>query len=236
MFSIGRTSGVLALVLVVVTALVGAAYTLWYEEVQVSATVSTANLDGQIQCGNAADNDEIPNLWGQLGPHRFYLPPSPLKDIGDIVSSAPSDSTYHNWVLTISNAYPGYAFDCQFELFNNGTVPWHIETEVIAVDTPDPQADYTGQCGSPHTGLCWAGTYPTSQTTWQDPTVPPIFVQAKDYRGCQVHEIGPQGSFFIGVNQSALEGKTYKVTLKFQVNQWNESQWSDCTGSGPIPR
>lgn len=236
MKGLGRKASLLAIAALIATALVGSAYTLWSENLAVDATLTTGTLDGKIHCGNAADNDEIPSLWGALGAHAYYPPPVPLKDIGDMISSVPADPSYHTWVLTVSNVYPGYAFDCEFELFNNGTVPWHIETEVIQVDAPAPQSDFSSQCGGAHTGLCWAGTYPTSPTSWQNPASSPIFVQAKDYRGCQVHEVGPQGSFFVGINQSALESQTYRIVLKFQVNQWNESQWSDCNSSGPIPR
>ena len=239
MRGLGRRVSLLAVFAVIATALLGSAYTLWYENLRLTMNVATATLDGQVQCGNAADNDNTPANWGLLGAHAFYSAPNPAamppSGVGNIVASGPIDSTFHTWQLTISNAYPGYALDCEFELFNNGSVPWRIETEVIQVDTPSQQTGYSSTCGAPHVGLCWAGSYPTNATSWTDKTGLPIFAQAKDYRGCSVNS-GTQGSFFIGVNQSALEHATYRVTLKFQVNQWNESQWSDCNSSGPIAR
>ncbi len=57
--------------------------------------------------------------------------------------------------------------------------------------------------------------------------------------GCQVHSdniFGAGGSFFSGVNQSASENSLYKISINFRVQQWNESQWTNCNDNPAVDK
>ena len=237
MNALGKRAGFLALVLVMSTALVGAAYTLWYEDVQISTHVTTGELDGRIECGVRDDNEDESG-WTNVPPADSYPQADPLKDVADPVIGDGTDP--HNYVLTLSNVYPGYMADCELHILNTGTVPWHIEMEQIVV-TEGATTVLTGQCDAPNPfsqGECWAGDISPT-----DPDGEPLYVEFSDLRGCQVHEGNQKvGSIFIGVNQSAEESTTYTVILKFRIQQWNESYWHNCGDpradppSGPPPQ
>jgi len=223
MSSIGKKAGVLALFGVFATALLGSAYTLWYEDVQLDVVAATGELDGAIYCGGIGDNE---GPWSvQLPPASFYPPADPLKDVADPITIDESDED--NFVLNLSNVYPGYMADCEVHILNTGTVPWHIEMQSIVVLVGD-DVILEGDCEAPNQfsqGICWAGDISPT-----DPDGDPLYVQFNDVRGCQVH--GPSGqkvgSLFLGVNQSALEDTEYTVLLKFRLHQWNESYWHNC--------
>ena len=59
MKGLGRKVSFLAVAAVTATALLGASYTLWYENLNLNATVATGTLDGKINCAVAGDNDEL---------------------------------------------------------------------------------------------------------------------------------------------------------------------------------
>lgn len=229
MNGLGKRASFLALAAVLATALLGSAYSLWFEQLQVNETVSTGNLDGLITCAQPVDNEINAPIGGGfwstvLAPQAFYPVASPLKD----VASAPTGTQNgpHEFDVSVSNTYPGYMEDCELHLVNTGTVPWHIEVESITV-LENGVPILTGTCpplnpNSP--GSCTAGDIsPTN------PAGKPLYVKFLDLRGCQLHEDNERiGSLFIGVNQSAHESTNYTVKLQFQVNQWNESGYSGC--------
>lgn len=241
MKGIGRRVSVLAICAVFATSLLGAAYTLWYEDLKLNVDVTTGTLDGAIGCGALGDN-EMASWLGFGQPFSSYPKAVPLKDVAhgnpDIIPPLdPSgfDQPFtseqgvddNTWQLTVHNTYPGYMMDCELHVFNTGTVPWHLEVESIMITGPNGDVlnvDCTG-VGSP-TANCAAGNLGigTNSPSWS-----PIYVQWKDFEGCQVHA-GEElnSSFFVGVNQSALEGSDYNIMLKIRVHQWNESQWAGC--------
>lgn len=235
----GRKASFLGVMAVMATALLGAAYTLWYENINVTANVATGTLDGRIICGGiVGDNDGI-NINGDIviGPGDIpggtisgYPVPIPDKDVGHVISSQVND---HEVLITVTNAYPGYAIDCEFELSNIGSVMWHVETEIITVDVPvgDPYGDYNSiPCLAGATNCVAGSVGPTN------PLAPPIYVRARNIQGCQIHpgtDNDESGSIIIGVNQSAIESSTYIIKLTFQINQWNESGWYGCRQDNP---
>lgn len=232
----------LAIVMVVAIATLGAAYTLWYEDLSLHADVSTGTLDASITCRGLGDNDS--------GNTNHPLYPDPGKDIGvvggigtapkdlDLVPPSTDDDTNHGFLITVTNAYPGYFFDCEFDLENTGNVAWHIESFTVEVHkngvalTPPLPLD----CGNALPGtrpFCELGelklTGPNGDPNPFDPNSTPLFITYHDMSGCQVHGGDKEtASLEIGVNQAAMENSTYEIWLFFTVNQWNESDWQTC--------
>lgn len=237
MNALGQRAGFLAMMLVIATALVGAAYTLWFEDVQISATAATTSLDASIACAPPAENED--SSWSGLPPFSVYPKPNPLKEVASATLETQTDQ--HLVELTIDNAYPGYAWDCEIHVVNTDPLPWHMENIAFAVEECDavgsncvplgpPPASWTTVCT---TFTCTWGdpgmnppTYPSGLTTWS-----PLFAAVTNWEGCQVHKedfFGLSGSLFVGINQSAKENVVYKLTVTYTVNQWNESAWSGC--------
>lgn len=220
MRGIGRKASFLCVMAVAATALVGAAYTLWYENLEATVTVESGELDARIFCGPTVDNENP--TWDDT--HPGYPEAVPLKN----VASTPLQQANGPYLyqISVSNVYPGYMLDCELHISNEGTVPWHLETEVIEV-WKNGVLLYSGTCPAPdpfNPGACTAGDIsPTNPNGF------PIYVELIDQRGCQRHFPNDIiGSLFVGVNQSAQEGMEYNIKLKFQVNQWNESMWDNC--------
>jgi hypothetical protein len=250
MKGLGQRASFLAVLTVMATALLGAAYTLWSEDLKLTVNASTGSLDGYIYCGSTGDNDDRPPLGDTIAGF-----PDPGKDVGDIVSKGNQDPdgagpniANHSYVLTVTNAYPGYAFDCEVHLVNTGTVPWHVEIFEIMIMWPDGTSttvDCSLQGGNCIYGL--NGSNPDNENPqnddndWQLPDIPPLFIKVPNFVGCQVHpgsNNDKSGSLIVGVNQAALEGETYQIMLKYRLNQWNESGWKDCgdkTGPPILP-
>lgn len=255
MNGIGRRLSALFVVTVVATAMLGAAHTLWYENLKISAQVSATELDGQIRCGAVSDNEDLdewqwpPPPSNVFPPHTQYPhgpllgPGGTLKDVATgPVSSNPSPPDFHEWSIVVGNAYPGFAFDCEVELRNNAPLPWHVETMAITVEEcelpggPCVVVDaWELECGVGGYGCEWGDlginppNYPDGLDEWS-----PIYATIESFLGCQVHQGQiKSSSLFIGVNQSAKENTRYVITLSYQVNQWNESGWYGCGRDNP---
>jgi hypothetical protein len=240
MKGLGRKASFLALIAVMATALVGSAYTLWHEDLSSTQNISTASLDARITCAPPTDNENP--LWPTPGFGSFFAayPVAAInKDVASVTLS-PQAAPYHEIEVLVSNAYPGYAFDCEVHISNPTNLPWHVEDERFQVLQCDqsgnncvplqpPPASWTTTCTT--FSCAWGDrginppTYPAGLSTWS-----PIFAQATNWKGCQVHLeddfIG--GSIFVGINQSAHQNTAYKIVFQYQVNQWNESSWTGC--------
>ncbi len=254
MHILGRQASSLAMVLVMSTALVGAAYTLWYEDVQISATVATTSLDGRIRCGALADSEDA-DEWPWPPPPSDDFPPHTEYPLGPLLGpgGTPKDvavgpvssgsAPYHEWSVTVSNAYPGYAFDCEVELLNNAPLPWHVENiEIVVQECPLPAGPCTTMVPPPASQITNCPVATSSDCTWGDlginPPVghpgglanwSPVFVEVENWEGCQVHQNQDlEASLFVGINQPAKENTKYVITVTYTVNQWNESAWNGC--------
>jgi len=262
MNGLGRKASFLALAAILATALLGSAYTLWYEDLQFTAQVSTTSLDGQIRCGTISDNEDanwpaLPPPSGVFPPHTEYPqgpllgPGGTLKDVatGPVSSNASPPGTFHNWSVVVANAYPGYALDCEVEVRNNAPLPWHVEDIQIVVEEcelpagpcvvlgPPPASQVTTCPLGSATDCTWGDLginpptgYPGGLGNWS-----PLFVEVANWEGCQVHQNQDlEASLFIGVNQPAKENTKYVITLKYTINQWNESAWTGCSQPKPV--
>lgn len=255
MKGLGRKASFLAIVAVLATAVMGSAYSLWFEELSATTNITTSHLDAKIGCIKPVDNEmPVPN-WQTGGWFDLYPNASPLKDVADTIVLTQPNS--HLMELQVSNAYPGYAWDCEIHITNPSPLPWHIEDFVIKV----LECDSTGIICNPITpppapAPPWAMTCTQYTCSWgslgiSPPNFPnglaawsPFNVVIPNWRGCQVHDtdlLGPfnGGSLLFGVNQSAKENTKYKIQIEYQVNQWNESSYDGCGHmkpgySGPV--
>ncbi|OAI40848.1 hypothetical protein AYO38_05035 [bacterium SCGC AG-212-C10] len=223
---------VLCLIAVAAVALIGVAQTLWFEDMKLNAEVATGNLDAKIVCGtNAIDNDGIDVNNDGIGDLAIadiegYPNPIPLKDVGTssgTQATPPAGGNPHAYVITVTNAYPGYAVDCELELRNQGTVPWHVESTALVVKKDGvPIVTYSLDCDG--TNCTWGDISPTLAGSGHSDV---YFELVEDPSGCQVHTKWAT-SLILGINQNASEDAIYTFELAFQVNQWNESAWISC--------
>src|SRR4051812_37491450 len=127
MRGLGRKVSVLVMVAVIATAIMGAAYSLWFENLQATATITTGSLDAGLICAPPVDNENVswPSPPSTLLPFKFYPKAKPLKD----VATAPVGSglSPYEWDISVSNTYPGYMIDCELHMQNTASVPWHVE-------------------------------------------------------------------------------------------------------------
>jgi hypothetical protein len=206
----------LALGSLVAVTIVAAASALWFQVLTIDASVTTDELEVQLRGLNCNDNEPD-------NPFQVVGWPIQTKDVGDF------DVVLAEGQITITNAYPGYALDCEVEVENIGDVPVHIERWVITIDDPNTpdDPDVFMECVST---IC--RTFPGGPDLYDvDPTTPDdhIYAELVDSLGCQLEfEDGAAGSFIFGVRQPAAEGTTYVVELHAQFNQWNESGWDGC--------
>lgn len=231
MRGIGRRASFLCVMAVMATALMGAAYTLWYEKLTLEANITTGVLDvtwDTFSCGDNEDPLKNGLQFGVSADNWLFT----NKNVGSFVSSPyPSDEL----TLDVTNAYPGYAVDCKLEFLNKGTVPVHIERIFMELDLDndldfdDGLIDCILQNGQPS-----CRNLDPLVDPWPSTVNPaPLYIRWRDGpafgQGCQVHSgESLTADFFIGVRQPALENQTYRVRLTLQANQWNESGWNDC--------
>ena len=220
MKGLGRRLTALAMVIVIATAMTGSVYTLWYEELELRASISTGTLDAKIVCNPAAaDNDNTLVSAAAVVPGY----PKPPTNIGDIDVNATGSLGDYQFAIVANNAYPGYAIACKVELTNTGTVAWHIETQTIVVKQGGTVLDLIND------PICNLTTCEAGAVAPTDATKDPVWVSMKDVRGCQIHTTEKQTSdLYIGFNKSATQETPYSFSVKFQVNQWNESGWRAC--------
>jgi len=226
MKGLGRKTSLLLVLAVIATALTGAAYSLWYEDVAVNAQVATGNLDVTFSRFQCLENEDIDFAGQNFDDGYLYG----AKEVGSFTASPnPAD----NLTLTITNAYPGYAVDCKIDVQNIGNVPIHIEREYFDFDL-----DNDGQFDDLHIECvandgfqqpdCYNVNFVTDPWT-STANSAPIYVRWVNGLGCQLHTgVRNAGDLFIGVRQPAAENTTYRVRMTIQANQWNESGYSGC--------
>jgi hypothetical protein len=80
----------------------GVGYAMWYEDLYIDGTVYTGNLDANWSIESYGDNE--------------------TKDYSDIVAAIDGDTLY----VTVTNAYPCVTYFVNFDVSNDGTIPFHI--------------------------------------------------------------------------------------------------------------
>jgi hypothetical protein len=220
--------GVLAAV-----ALMALANALWFQVLTINADVKTAELKVGWQGFVCGDNQPGGSFTSVGWPRQTktvagFVPPQ-LDPTGTFFSD-PAE-------ITVTNAYPGYAVDCEVEFANLAQVPVHLERVVITVDDPTTpiNPDYITECLD---GTC--KTFDNGPDLYDlNPATPPDPIYAELVGipvGCQFHEGDSDGgSFKFGVRQTAKEHTTYVIKLKLQFNQWNESGFTGCNTPKNVP-
>jgi hypothetical protein len=211
-----RTLTWLALGLVGAATTMAVAYALWFQVLTLDANIDTGELLVRWS-GTNCDDNEPPTPFDVEG---F---PQQTKDVGsfEFVRTDPLIT------ITVTNAYPGYAIDCELEWRNIGEVPVHLERWLITVDDPatPENPDFLVECLS-EPCESFAGGPALYDLVPDDP----IYARVNDPNlGCQLHTgQGDDTSFIFGVRQPARELTTYTLRLYAQFNQWNESGWNGC--------
>lgn len=244
MKGLGTKATFLFLSLTLATAVLGSAYTLWFEDLRLEANVTTTTLDGEILCGQVGDNEATnwpappsgQDPFGEYPEGPKLGPGGTLKDVATSIVSDGGEDFPHEWSLIVGNTYPGYALDCEVEIFNTAPLPWHVEDMTVTVeecevpngpcvllDAWELVCDLDEDCTWGDLGIN-PPNYPDGLDEWS-----PVYVEVESFLGCQLHQGDDlAASLFIGVNQSAKENVKYVITLSYQVNQWNESIWDGC--------
>ena len=213
--------------------LMALANALWFQVLTINANVTTSELKVGWQGFVCGDNQPGGSFVGIGWPHQTKLVASftpPQLDPGGTFFPDPAE-------ITVTNAYPGYAVDCEVEFGNLGKVPVHLERIVITVDDPStPQnPDFVTVCQSNSCKSFANGPdlYDLSALTPDDP----IYAELVGIPvGCQFHQGDTDGgSFKFGVRQPAKEHTTYTIKLKLQFNQWNESGYNGCNDPKHVP-
>lgn len=117
--------------------------------------------------------------------------------------------------MTVDNAYPSYAVDCQVHFWNSGTIPWIIRgTEIVPVGTNLHNCVMTGN---------QVKTLNCDEMT----------VIYADGIGSQIDPgDGAAGSVTLHVEQLADPESTYDFEVHICVSNWNEPLTSaDCFGA-----
>ena len=199
---------------------------LWFQVLTINANVTTSELKVGWQGFVCGDNEPggsfVSAGWPRQNKDVANFTP-PQLDPGGTFFPDPAQ-------IIVTNAYPGYALDCEVEFVNLGRVPVHLERIVITVDDPSTplSPDFVTICTG-NTCKTFANgpdLYDVSPLTPDDPFYAELVGIPV---GCQFHQDDTDGgSFKFGVRQPAKEHTTYVIKLKLQFNQWNESGFDGC--------
>lgn len=119
-----RKTRFLAMILVVSLMLMGAGYAAWTDQVVISNTVATGNLDVELQSGGVvAVNDTLTNRTAEY------------------VINKDSDQENDLATVTITNLYPGAEATVTIPVKNIGTIPVKLDTVIENYD--DANANYS---------------------------------------------------------------------------------------------
>lgn len=122
----------IAIVLLATVVLMGAGYAYWQEDLTISNTVKTGELDLQflpvwfLQSGDYDNISEFPDDIWDLAQSPWDFDGSDYMDVS--VSGGPDNHTLH---CNFTNIYPGAGGFISFKIANTGTVPARL-TEIIS--------------------------------------------------------------------------------------------------------
>lgn len=240
-----RHTGVLMMLGVVALGLIGAAYTLWYENLELTATVSTGtfDVDGSVH-GAAVPVVSLNNggtylttaqaavATGQSEAVIGSKMPSCTQAVGTDTDPANNndDQDIDNNVvqLTASNLYPFAGCRYIIDIHNTGTVPAHVAlTNVTLTCTavaphlcpPPPLAPWTNTLLPVSVGgtsnLAQCQAFLGAIATWNGNDV--------EIPGIQLHAGNELAcEFILALDQADVEGTTWVFTASYTAHQWNE--------------
>ena len=103
--------------LVLALVLTGFAYAHWFENLYISGTVETGELDAAIVTWFC---DDPPGT----------IDPGYTKDVGSCYCSI-DELDPHRAYVTLENVYPSYEVKFTCDILNTGTIPWHMQTPKV---------------------------------------------------------------------------------------------------------
>jgi hypothetical protein len=186
----------MVIALLAALATTGVAYGLWSETLTIRGTVHTGEVDARWTFVSCAEFYP----WPQGG-HSGEVEG---KDVGVTMAQIdPNDP--HILRLTVENAYPSYAVDCQVHFMVEGTVPVRVRGTMIRPTS----ANLT----------CREVTGDQTKTLVCDQ----MTIRYFDGIGSQIHP-GDEAasSLMFHVEQAAAENSTYEFEVGVCLAQWNE--------------
>lgn len=237
MKGLGRRASFLAFCALLTTALCATAFSVFYQELIANATVTTGTLDGSVVCASGTDNEAAG--WPTAAPYDSY---PALEHPVDVATSGVKQPDVQHLEIEFKKAYPGYAYRCEVRVENTGTVAWHLENVLYIVQKCDEHGEHCAPLlPGPSIHASWTTHCDGSTCAWGDLGVKPpaahandwspIYASIKDQEGCQVHAEDPALTawLLVGINDPAEQKSVYKISLSYQLEQWNESAWYGCT-------
>ena len=251
-----RHSGVLMMVAVVALGLLGAAYTLWYEDLQLNATVTTGTFDADVSVHDIGPNDNeglpvvaqvganpasVPSLlasnYAAFGPFPVGKPATTC-DASESTGGAPltaNDATDDNVLtLTMGGLYP-YA-GCEYDInIDNlqGSVPFHVAITNVTLEECE---DNTFAACDPIAAAPWSIGLANPQTDLAECAAflgaIPTFDGPEQIEVASIPVQIHNGEelrcrFKLILDQDpTAEGNFYKFTATYRAYQWNEAPYA----------
>lgn len=193
----GRTLPVAALVAILVLALmtIGVAYGLWSNALLIDGSISTGEVDARWEFVTCSEFYPWPN-GGNSGEYEG-------KDVGKTnwAIDPDDDQILH---ITVENAYPSYAVNCEVHFVVEGTIPVHLlGTRIIPVKNLND---------------CLLTGEQVKTLTCDEMTI-----EYWDGIESQIHPgDGGSGSLRFHVEQEAEQESSYEFEVGICFAQWNE--------------
>jgi hypothetical protein len=235
-----KHTGVLMMVAVIGLTIIGAAYALWFENLTLTATVTTGTFNVDWSCENEVDQpvdchhatEPVVSLDKGVTFTDFGAPPLPPLSKAPTCDAAISNSTGANdsndaptgnsnnvLTLTLGDLYPYAGCEFWINFHNAGTVPAHFTLTSVSLTqngTPIAAAPWTIHLTTPNAACAAtlaamaAGQTPVELSTEGGP------IQLHHDEQVICH-------FILALDQSASEGATFVFTAVIQAHQWNET-------------
>jgi hypothetical protein len=205
----------------------GVGYAAWTDNIAVNGTVSTGDLDIEIDTSSIWINSDEPgsgnvddNVFWSLERPRLLNPvwwgDPDQKDVGSTTVSAITPDSVS---VTIDNGYPYYYVHLAFVVHNNGSVPFRIWKVEFYTADGQTLVNTVYANSNRYVYLDIAGTSePDVQIWWGDPP-------GTQLEYCETEDI----SFEILVLQPAPQNTALDFTIKMVAIQWDEYL------PGPLP-
>jgi len=197
----------LAAVLLLGLATIGVGYGLWSQTLTINGTVHTGSVDARWAFVTCAEFYPWPN-GGNPGEVEG-------KDVGSTMAWIdPVDD--HILHVTVNNAYPSYAANCEVHFQVDGTIPVILRGTTIAE-------------GENLTDCVLSGEQVKTLTCRQ------MTIEFWDGIGTQIRPgDGGSSSLRFHVEQAAAENTTYEFEVGVCFAQWNEAATAaDCIAASP---
>jgi hypothetical protein len=207
-----RKTMMLFLSTLVVASMVGVGYAHWSDYVQIEGTVHMGELIFGILNNSVTCWDNEPGLPIPKDVAECWVN---LTNPETSVHHVPTQTVYHDMLITVNNSYPCYEQWIQFALKNAGTIPVHIVNVTIwGMDLKDNQTlTYDPVAGGfidPVQGLIINFNF--TKLASGDPVAP-----------CQqIHPCTEEWvQIYLHFKQEAEECHTYWFKIHIDVVQWN---------------